>query len=284
MSATTTKVWKLLADEAVEINLPGLASLDAITRQLPQGYYTTFRTYDHGKRVLGLRAHLRRLYQPAATQQIDPTLPADKLRKDLAEILQTYPDEARVRLMMTYEGQVYIAIEHLKPLPAEIYSFGVKVISTGVERQNPRLKSTSFISASQSTRSQIAGSKVFEALLVRNGYILEGMTSNFFYILEGKLETARKNILLGVTRRTVLHVARGSGLEIIYKPLKQEQVPALDEAFLTSSSRGIVPIVQIDEIPVGEGRPGLMTKRLSEAYNEYVVRHAELISFDVIKP
>jgi branched-chain amino acid aminotransferase len=278
MPENTIKVWGLSHKNGVtEISLPESSSLDAITRQLPQGLYTTFRTYGGGTRVLGLRAHLQRLYQPAALQKIIPSVPVEQLRQRLAEILQAYPDEARVRLILTSEGRVYLALEPLKTLPPEVYSQGVKVVATEMERQNPRLKSTSFISASQSARTKIAESKVFEGLLVRNSFILEGMTSNFFYIKEEMLGTARKGILLGVTRRTVLRVARGSGLEIVYKPLKREQVPALAEAFLTSSSRGIVPIVQIDDMPVGEGRPGSVTKILSTAYTEYVIRHAEII-------
>jgi branched-chain amino acid aminotransferase len=275
------KVWELSGERgAFELKLPELSSLDAVTRQLPQGLYTTFRTYAGGKRVLGLRAHLQRLYQPAVTQQSKhsvPSVPVEKLRYDLAEILQAYPDEARVRLMMAADGQVYIAVEPLKTLPPEIYVQGVKVVTTGVERQNPRLKSTSFITASESTRTSIARSKIFEALLVRNSLILEGMTSNFFYVREGKLGTARKDILLGVTRQTVLRVARGSGLEIVYKPLKREHVPALNEAFLTSSSRGIVPIVRIDAMTVGEGGPGSITQRIMKAYDEYIVHAAEQI-------
>jgi branched-chain amino acid aminotransferase len=278
MPENTIKVWGLSHKNGVtEISLPESSSLDAITRQLPQGLYTTFRTYGGGTRVLGLRAHLQRLYQPAALQKIIPSVPVEQLRQRLAEILQAYPDEARVRLILTSEGRVYLALEPLKTLPPEVYSQGVKVVTTEMERQNPRLKSTSFISASQSARTKIAESKFFEGLLVRNSFILEGMTSNFFYIKEEMLGTARKGILLGVTRRTVLRVARGSGLEIAYKPLKREQVPALAEAFLTSSSRGIVPIVQIDDVTVGEGIPGQITKRLIKAYSTYVLHAAEKI-------
>ena len=277
MPENTIKVWELSPNGALEISLPDASNLDAITRQLPQGFYTTFRTYDSGKRVLGLRAHLQRLYQPAATQKMNPSVPANKLRQNLAQILQDYPAEARVRLMMAANGQFYLAIEPLKPLPPEIYSRGVKVITTDVERQNPRLKSTAFISASQNARDKIAGSETFEALLVRNGTILEGMTSNFFYVKEGKLGTARRDVLLGVTRRSVLRVAWGSGVEIGYRPLKQSQVPGLTEAFLTSSSRGIVPIVQIDAVTVGEGDPGPITKRLMKAYDEYVSNATEKI-------
>jgi branched-chain amino acid aminotransferase len=278
MPENTIKVWELSQENGMtEISLPESSSLDAITRQLPQGLYTTFRTYGGGTRVLGLRAHLQRLYQPAALQLITPCAPEEKLRQHLAEILLTFPDEARVRLILTSEGHVYLVLEPLKlPLP-EAYMQGVKVVTTGLERQNPRLKSTAFISASEGARTKIARTNTFEALLVRNGFILEGLTSNFFYIKEGKLGTARKGILLGVTRRSVLRVARGSGLEIIYQPLKREQIQVLDEAFLTSSSRGIVPIVEIDDLTVGEGISGLITKRLMKAYSEYVLRTAEKI-------
>lgn len=278
MTTGNIKAWELSQQNgAVEISLPDMSNLDAITRQLPQGFYTTFRTYNGGKHVLGLRSHFKRLYQPAAAQGIDPTLPDGDLRRNLVDIMQAYPGEGRVRLILTNQGQVYIAVEPLKSLPPEIYLHGVKVMTTDIERQDPRLKSTSFISASQGARSKIAERKVFEALLVRNGAILEGMTSNFFYVKEGKLGTARHGILLGVTRRTVLRVARGRGVEIVYKPLKLDDVPAVEEAYITSSSRGIVPVVQIDGSMVGEGRPGPITHALMEAYNDYVLRVAEKI-------
>lgn len=277
---TTDKIqaWEVSQQNgAVELGLPDMSSLDAVTRQLPQGLYTTFRTYDGGRRVLGLRSHFERLYKPATVQGIDPSLPEGDLRRNLVDLLQSYHGEGRVRLILAKQGQIYVAVEPLKSLPVEIYLHGVNVMTTDVERQDPRLKSTSFISASQGARLKIAERKVFEALLMHNGSILEGMTSNFFYIKEGKLGTAREGILLGVTRQTVLRVARGREVEIVYKPLRLDDVPALEEAFITSSSRGIVPVVQIDAWAVGEGRPGMVTMELRQAYDEYVLRVAERI-------
>ena len=278
MPENAIKLWELSANTGEKkIILPQMSTLDVITRQLPSGYYSTFRTFDEGKRVLGLQAHLRRLYKPAAVQNIRVTVDADKLRQHLRDLLLDRRNEARVRVIMTEEGQVYIAIEALKLLPPEIYLHGVKTVTTDVRRESPRLKSTAFISASQSKRTELSRSNIFEAFLVRNGFILEGMTSNFFYIKGGVLGTARKKILLGVTRRTVLRVARGSGLNIDYRPLKREQAPALSEAFLTSSSRGIVPIIQIDDKMVGEGVPGSVTRNLIDGYRTYVKQHAESI-------
>jgi branched-subunit amino acid aminotransferase/4-amino-4-deoxychorismate lyase len=89
--------------------------------------------------------------------------------------------------------------------------------------------------------------------------------------------TAQRDILLGVTRRNVIRVARGRGLEMRYSPLKLDQLPAVNEAFITSSTRGIVPVIQIDNVTVGQGSPGRITKMLISAYNEYVLKAAEKI-------
>jgi len=278
MHENTIRVWKLSEEAgAVEFDMPEATSLDAVTRQLPQGYYSTFRTYDGGKRVLGLRAHLERLYQPGELQQIKPDVPVERLRRYLAKILGEYPGEARVRVIMTSAGQIYLVLSHLKLLPVEVYLQGVKVVTTDVQREKPRVKSTAFISTSEHIRARIIRNEIFEALLVRKNVILEGMTSNFFYVIGDALGTARQKILLGVTRRSVLRVARGRGFSIIYRALKREQASALSEAFLTSSSRGIVPIIQINELTVGEGRPGPVTKMLMDGYNRYVIQHAEII-------
>ena len=62
-----------------------------------------------------------------------------------------------------------------------------------------------------------------------------------------------------------------------YQPLKLDQLSAVDEAFITSSSRGVVPVIQIDGATVGQGSPGQITRMLMRAYDEYVLKHAEMI-------
>lgn len=267
-------LYRLDKTHRTALTLPDVSSLDAITRQLPNGYYSTFRTYDSCTRVIGLSAHLRRL----------PNVDASALRRSLLQLLEPFRSpkgEARVRVLLTFDGQLYMAVEPLRLLPHEIYEQGVHVETTSLHRNDPRIKSTTFISASNEERKHLAQAGIFEALLVKNGRILEGMTSNYFYVGQVAnlpyLGTAQRNILLGVTRRTVIRVARGRGVEVRYQPLKLSQLPAVDEAFITSSSRGIVPVIQIDRIKVGEGRPGRITKMLMAAYDEYVLKHAEKI-------
>ncbi|MEO5886137.1 MAG: aminotransferase class IV [Anaerolineales bacterium] len=296
------RTWSITSKQNIELDLADSLSLDAVTRQLPDGYYSTFRTYAGCRRVLGLKAHLRRIYAPVTSSDVR----ASFLRHQLIQLLEHFhPDEARVRVITTKQGQVYAAAEPLKLLPAEVYEKGVRVETTHIHRDSPRLKSTAFIGASDSERRHIAREGIFEALLVKNGSILEGMTSNFFYTLPERSEerslrraqtkdvsshtapmlsrerevlcTAQRGILLGVTRRTVIHLARGRGVEVKYQPLKLDQLSDVDEALITSSSRGVVPVTQIDENTVGQGSPGSIARMLMRAYNEYVLKHAEMI-------
>jgi branched-chain amino acid aminotransferase len=274
------RTWKITKTKLDELRFDEGFSLDAVTRQLPEGWYSTFRTYDSGTRVIGLSAHLKRL----------PHADASLLRANLVRLLDFYrPGEARVRVMETRGRNFYISIEPLKALPREVYEKGVRVETTTLQRDHPRVKSTAFISASEQERKHIASEGIFEALLVKNGRILEGMTSNFFYVGQfaklpygqignlSYLGTARNDILPGVTRTMVIRAVRGRGVEVRYRALKLDQLSLVKEAFITSSSRGIVPVVQIDDEQVGQGRAGEVTRMLMAAYEEYVLRHAEKI-------
>ena len=255
-----------------------MTSLDAITRQLPEGYYSTFRTFDRCTRVLGFTDHLRRLYDPVSTPEVSVSI----LRQQLLVLLEHYrPGEARVRLIMTKPGQTYIASEPLKLLSRDVYKRGVRVETTEMYRDTPRLKSTAFIDVSDAERKHIAQEGIFEALLVKDGDILEGMTSNFFYVgrngIPTYLGTAQDGILLGITRQIVIEIAQNNRLEVKYQPLKRDQLSAAQEAFITSSSRGIVPVIQIDDVTIGQGIPGPLTKKLSAIYAVYVTQKAEKI-------
>lgn len=252
------------------------SSLDEATAQLPAGFYTTFSTLNGGSRVLGLQAHLDRLYLPARELGLRPSLGEVDLRRQLAELVkENLPDESRVRLVLTRDtGKVYVGVQRFTPPTREIYEQGVHVITANLSRSNPRIKGTDFIVKSAEQRKLVKGD-VYEILLTHDGIIFEGMTSNFYAVKRGTLITARNGILLGVTRRAVLRLARMQGMPIEYRPPSVNE--DFDEAFLTSSSRGVVPIVQIDGKPVGQGRVGAWTKRLSLAYQAYVEERSEKI-------
>jgi len=66
-------------------------------------------------------------------------------------------------------------------------------------------------------------------------------------------------------------------LEVKYQTLKRDQLSEVDEAFITSSSRGVVSVIKIDEVTIGQGRPGEITRMLRSAYDKYVIAKAERI-------
>jgi branched-chain amino acid aminotransferase len=264
-------------DRAGNLPVPTHAkTFDEITRGLPQGFYTTFSTLSHGTKVLGFHAHLQRLYVPAMEHGFTPSIDESTLRIRIAEIAKlNLPGESRIRLILTKEdGTVYVGVQPFEQLSKQIYENGVKVVTTELARQFPRVKDTGFISSSIEQRKRV-GKDVFEFLLTKKGKILEGMTSNFYAIKGTSLITARSGILLGVTRRVILRLAGGEGMSIEYRSPKVGE--KFDEAFLTSSSRGVVPIVSIDNQLVGQRKVGKWTKILSKAYQTYVEQKSERI-------
>ncbi|MCC7118040.1 MAG: aminotransferase class IV family protein [Anaerolineales bacterium] len=283
---------------AYEVTADGLmqrddapASLDGLTAQLSDGFYTTFSSLAQGTKVLGLRAHLHRLYGPAKERHLRPPVGEAELRKRIAELIQVnLPYESRVRLILTKDtGRLYIGIQPFTPLPEAVYANGVQAISAELARTDPTIKDSGFISQSAKQR-KLLSKDVFEILLTKDGKILEGMTSNFYVVVPqnsfcvkeaqnefcGTVVTAQRGILLGVTRRVVLRIARGQGMKVEYRAPSLSE--SFAEAFLTSSSRGVVPIVSIDNQPVGQGRVGRTTKMLMQAYADFVTEHAEQIA------
>ncbi len=282
MDKDTPRVWEITSPgRAAGLHLDDQSSLDAITRQLPDGFYSTFRTFGEGRRVVGLSAHLARLYSPAADFGLRPACSAGELRQALDRLLGEYrPQEARVRIALdSQRGRVFLAIQPLTRLPADVYEHGVRVVILyNKKRTKPTLKSTTFISESQTERATLAQASAFEGLLTQRGRILEGMTSNFFYVRDGALGTAGRGVLRGVTRAEILRIARRElGLPIRYRALRVEEIPAIQEAFISSSSRGVVPVAQVDEARIGAGNVGQVTGSLMRAYERDVLLRAEAI-------
>jgi branched-chain amino acid aminotransferase len=273
-------VYKISRSEVDQLNID-LPDFDAITTELPAGLYTTFRTYAGRTKVLGLRSHLERLYVPAKAQGIIPTVRRqDDFRQILSELLNRFDaPEARTRLILdtiAEPGTIYVLLQLLHPLPEEVYREGVRVEVSRSSREKPSLKQTSFIQETARERNRI-GEEIFELLLSDRGRILEGMTSNFFYIRDGMLCTAGRGVLIGVTRQTIINLARREGIEICLKALRINELLSISEAFITSSSRGIVPVIAFDARQVGNGQVGEVTRRLMDLYNREVLSLAEEI-------
>jgi len=110
----------------------------------------------------------------------------------------------------------------------------------------------------------------FEAILVRQGVITEGASTNVFAVCDGVLRTypASNYILVGVTRAVVCDLARDAGIPVEEKPILWEEVFDVDELFLTGTTTDVQPIVELDGRRIAAGRPGPVTRRLQEMLRE----------------
>jgi D-alanine transaminase len=104
----------------------------------------------------------------------------------------------------------------------------------------------------------------FESIFVREAVITEGSHTNVFGVVEGELRTYPNSnfILPGVTRDVVVELAHEMGIAMSETPIYIHEVPRLSELFLTGTTSDIMPIVRLDGVPVGDGKPGQIAKRL----------------------
>lgn len=167
-----------------------------------------------------------------------------------------------------------VATSHRLRLPPDLYVRGVSAAAVPWARELPSVKAVSFLAATVATR-RAREQGADEALLTGpGGELLEGASSNVFAVEDGALVTppVDAGILAGVTREVVLEVARGAGLPVVERPLTVAEVQAADEAFLTATTREVVPLVRVAGRPVGDGRPGPVTGDLHAGYRAAVAR------------
>ena len=154
---------------------------------------------------------------------------------------------------------------------------GVTAVTVGWGREVAEVKAVSYL-ASTLARRAAAQAGADEALLTDGrGNVVEGATSNVFAITGDRLRTPPTDggLLAGVTRATVLELGPGAGLLVEEAPLTAATLQGADEAFLTASTREVVPLVRVDGTAVGDGRPGPVTARLQAAYRTAVERERD---------
>jgi branched-chain amino acid aminotransferase len=248
------------------------ASLTASSAALPEGAYTSLRTYG-GRAIVRLDQHLRRLEETASLQGRPGTIDVGSARRALAAALDaTGHPESRLRLTFA-APRLFVAIEPFTPLPARRYEDGVACATLDVRRESPHAKDTRFIATAQDAYGRLPEG-VEEGLIVSDdGAILEGLSSNFFAVVDGTLRTEEERALIGVTRSLVLEVAEGL-IPVDRHAVRRDDLPRVAEAFLTSVSREVLPVVRIDGRPVGDGRVGRWTRAIMDGFAALVRREA----------
>jgi branched-chain amino acid aminotransferase len=259
------KTFELLSDQ------PSSSSIDEATRRLPPGGYTTLRTF-HGRRVMRMMDHYDRLEETAHLAGKPIQINRAQVSQALHQIFADNPlsgAEWRVRIILDLEqspGDLYLLLEPLAIPNEAAYQQGVRVVTRQLQRKNPKAKLTQFIQTATAIREGLPPG-INEALMIgQNNRVLEGLSSNFFGVLDGVIWTAEEGVLSGITRSLVLEEIEKLGLPLRLEGVRHRDLSLLEEAFITSASRAVLPVVEIDNQSVGVGQPGPITRQLLERY------------------
>jgi branched-chain amino acid aminotransferase len=259
-----------------------VTSFDQLYDGLELGVYSALRTFVHNK-FLYLEHHIQRTRDSVALLGWPDELDEARLRQGLHEACSQYPlPEARVRFdflaapptHLGTDSRLLIGLMPFTPPPPELYETGVRVgFAPDLARKNPLAKTADF---AQKRRAYKVGGEVYEYLLLgEQGEILEGTGTNFYGVLDGVFHTAGTGVLAGITRKIILDLAEALNIPTSLEPVIMAQIPQLTEAALSGSSRALLPVVQIGEQVVGNGRPGPVCQQILAAYNKFVAQEVK---------
>jgi branched-chain amino acid aminotransferase len=251
--------------------------------------FETIRTY--GGRPYALGEHLKRLRRSAELVYIPMPVPEAVLAEEVSQILQTAGEqESYLRIMVT-RGQGdfgldpaladvplrVMIVRRLEPLPDAVYRDGVATVTFQTMRPSDATvaggaKIGNYLVAVLAVR-KAREHGAHEALIVDHaGRVVEGATSNVFYVQGGELMTPplEAGILAGITRDRAIAAARRIGVEVRSGIPSADELSGADEVFISSSIRELVPVTRVDGRTVGTGRPGPVTKRIMVSFQDVV--------------
>ena len=250
------------------------ASLPAASARLPRGAYTTLRTYG-GRGIVRFGAHLGRLEESVALQGRPGRIDEEVSRRLVVSALrEARHPESRLRLTFA-PPRLFVSVAPFAPPARSRYEQGVACVTLPLHRDRPRVKDTGFIATAQRAYRDLPPGVEEGLLRAEDGALLEGLSSNFFAVLDDRLHTEGDRALLGITRSLVLAVADPL-IPLAGRAVRLDELRRIDEAFITSASREVLPVVRIDGEPVGDGGVGPVTRAIMQGLAALIQREAEV--------
>jgi len=167
---------------------------------------------------------------------------------------------------------VFMSFREMGALDEGLQQRGVKVITVPDLRWGRcDIKSLNLL-PNVLARQQAIEAGAFEAIFVREGMVTEGTASNVMIVRSGMVLTPEQNhhILAGVTRKIILELAKKEGLTVCERTVEAKELFEADEMFLAGTTIEVLPVVTIDEKPVGTGQPGPISQRLLACYQNFI--------------
>ena len=222
--------------------------------------------------------YLTRFFNSARLMELEIPYGREKIASIILDLLERNNIfEAGIRIVLTggytsngytpAEPNFFILIEKINFPPADYYKNGVKLFYYQHQRELSQIKSINYLSPIV-LRNRISDAGAYDVLYHFNNHILEVSRSNFFIIRDQKIITPGDHVLRGITRESVIEMARGH-FEVEERPVHVDELWGADEAFMTGTTKKVLPVVQVGDHKIGRGSPGLITRKLMDMFREF---------------
>ena len=250
------------------------------------GIYEVIPVYNG--HIFRLKEHIERLNNSLDEIFMHKPYQMDKWEKILHELLdknsEKYPAEDQSIYMQVTRGvserdlAIDIATEQTvfamtRPLPKKDRSAGISaIVEEDIRWKYCHIKAITLL-PSIVLRNKAKQSGATEALLIRDGNVTEGAASNVFIVKNGVVKTPVKDgsLLAGITRDLVVELLSESGIPCEEVVIKEAELRQADEIWITSSTWEIVPVIELDGVPVGTGSPGQVWQQACRIYQEFKI-------------
>lgn len=279
-------VW--MGDEVVPVDQAKISVFDHGILY-GDGVFEGIRIYN-GK-IFKEAEHVRRLWESAEAIRLQMPMTEDQLKRAMRDTMRAngVTGDGYIRLVVTRgvgalgisirrtaNPTVIIIVDKIALYPAEVYERGLHCVIASISRNhpntmNPRIKSLNYLN-NVLAKAEAHAYEADEAIMLGiDGHVCECTGDNIFMVRKGELLTPGtwEGILEGVTRSVVMELARKRGIPTRETSLVRHDLFIADEVFATGTAAEIVPITQINKVPVGDGKPGRITKLLTEDFVAY---------------
>jgi branched-chain amino acid aminotransferase len=251
------------------------------------GVFEGLRIYN-GK-VFRIHEHLDRLYESARHIALEIPIAKPELLKAVEHTMQANKKRnGYIRLVVTRgagglgldprkctDPQVIIIVDDISMYPQELYENGMEIITAATIRThpnavNPRIKSLNYLNNILAKLEAIRAGCMEALMLNHKGEICECTGDNVFLVKRGTLKTPSldSGILEGVTRNSIIEIARGLDIPVQETVLTRHDIYTADECFLTGTAAEVIPVVKCDGRVIGNAKPGPITRQLREGFHQ----------------
>lgn len=257
--------------------------------QYGDGVFEGLRCYD--ARIFELDAHILRLFDSARAVHIQMPISHEEMKKAIKDTVKANKfTNAHIKPIVTrgYGWKLGLDPKNTttaniviiaRPVAESMYgqaSMGLRLAVVSVRKipppcLDPRIKSLNYL-VNILARAEAQASGADEAVMLDiHGFVSEGSGDNIFIVRKNELWTPSvQSGLEGITRKTVIEMAKQASIPTHETSLTLYDVYTSDEVFVTGSGAGIVPVIEVDKKPIGEGKPGKITSYLVQQYKEEV--------------